>query len=361
MKKKTVIALLAVAALALTACTASQEMRGTYQGDDGGDDGNNGHDGNDGNDGGDEDYSNVELPENEMIILSHSTNGAWYIEDNGVFVYSDGTAYGFDFDKQEYGSYDFDDYIRDERRYELIRKYVGAGSDFEKQNGRIYLAGIDEDVLKHFYYLGTQVDPNAGFKDEQWACDMGQRTLYFVDHGKKIEICSSGDVNYTPKDKNAKKFQKLWKEDNAIDTSVVKYVHVYDGSDYPLVNPEWGYDPDHEGCHVFADSKELQDFAEETDWDANEILDLIDYEPDEYLYLVQIQNVNSGGYDLKCSGVIFYEDKVDLIPSENNAYPEGMVTEQMDGFCSVMALPKYLFDYTVPQLYHFDGTAWIYQ
>ena len=33
------------------------------------------------------------------MILSHNTNGAWIVEDNGIFVYTDGTAYGFDFDK----------------------------------------------------------------------------------------------------------------------------------------------------------------------------------------------------------------------------------------------------------------------
>ena len=152
MKKKVVIALLAVTAVMLTACTAAHEMRGMYQGsDDGGDGG-----GDDGNDE-DKEYLKTQLPEDELIILSHSSNGAWYVEDNGLLVYSDGTAFGYDFDKQEYRRYDFDDYIPDERRYELIREYVGSGSDYEKQNGRIYQAGIDEDLLKHFYYLGKKV------------------------------------------------------------------------------------------------------------------------------------------------------------------------------------------------------------
>ena len=155
MKKKIVTALLITAALTLTACTAVQEMRGIYQGsdDDGDGGGNGGDDGNNGGDDGDDDgkdYQNVDLPEDELIILSHSSNGAWYVEDNGLLVYSDGTAFGYDFDKQEYRRYDFDDYIPDERRYELIREYVGSGSDYEKQNGRIYQAGIDEDLLKHF-------------------------------------------------------------------------------------------------------------------------------------------------------------------------------------------------------------------
>lgn len=360
MKKSGMIVLPLMTALMLSACTSSPDMRGFYQGGDEniGDNGNNGNDDKDGNN--DIDISNVKLPEEEIIILYEDANNAWFPVENGVFVCSDGTAFGYNFDKQDYGNYDFDEYIGSDRRYELIRRYVGPHTVYEKKNGRIYLAGIDEDLLKQFYALGKAVDSKAGFKEQQAGNDMGQLTLYFVDGRRHVQISSYGDMNYIPKDKNAEKFEDLWQGGNVVAPDVIKYVHVYDGHDFPLCNPEWGYDPDHEGSHVFMSPEALEEFSDDTDWDLKEIFDVVgEYnEPDEFIYLVQIENVNSGGYDLRSAGVIFYEDRIDLIPSENNVVPEGMVVEMMDGFCHVCALPKYMFADSITQFYHFDGTPW---
>ncbi len=369
MKKRGMIALPLITALMLSACTSSPDMRGNYQGDDEniGDNGNNGNDDNNDNNGSDDkdgnidiDLSNVVLPKEEIMILYEDANNAWFPVEDGFFVYTDGTVFGYDFNKQDYGSYDCDEYIGSDRRYELIRKYVGPHTVYEKKNGRIYQAGIDEDLLKQFYALGKAIDSKAGFKQQQAGNDMGQLTLYFVDGGRHVQISSYGDMNYIPKDNNAVKFEELWDESNLVRPEVIGSVHVYDGNDFPLCNPEWGYDPDHEGSYIFTDPEALEEFSDDTDWDLKEIFDVMgEYnEPDEFIYLVRIENVNSGGYDLKSAGVLFYEDHIDLIPSENNVVPDGMVVEMMDGFCSVCALPKYMFNNGTIQFYHFDGTPW---
>ena len=288
-----------------------------------------------GNSGNTDPGVDLTVPENEILLVSRSTNGAWGYADSGYFIDTNGDVYGFDFSQMGYRMYthygmDFYDKLM------LIRENVPS-----KIN-------IGEDMVNKIYELGEEIDPGAGFDSQNMACDMGQRTIYYydADTGDLIRCISHGDNEELPKDRNARKLANL--VENDLTLSGIPYTELYTEGDIYMDNIHCGYQDAMEGKYYLPNAADLRAFAAMTGIAADHILDGMDeYEPENYCYLVEIRNVSSTGYDLKADAVIRNNNDCRFLMSPDSVTPASgdTVGMAMDGFCFVAAYPV-LYDPT---------------
>ncbi|MCR5249303.1 MAG: hypothetical protein K6E50_01710 [Lachnospiraceae bacterium] len=273
----------------------------------------------------------ADLPENEILMISYSTNGAWYVEDQGYFVDTDGDVYGFDSSRESYNYHD-GEYMDLHSRLLLIREYTEPSGH------------VDPEIVMQMYSLGEQIDPDKGFEGENVACDAGQTTLYYydADTSESVQCCSYGDMEEHPLDKSAQKLEKLFYDE--MRSAKIERVKFYDGYMIPMLNLHCGYMDGMEGGYYLQDQKELREFAAQTGLKLDDIFsDMTDYEKEEYSYFVQIVNVSSGGYDLKSCGIMCDRGVFRFVPSPDSRSPEegATVTQAMDGFCYVAGYPEH--------------------
>ena len=268
----------------------------------------------------------ADIPEDELFLIVRNTNGAWYHEDNGFAVYTNGAVYGFNFDTTSWTEYDGEG--------------VGLVDSLEyiRENTKPS-CNLGEEFVKKAYAYGMAIDPDAGFKTENMACDMGQTTLYFINGGDEIKVYSAGDNNYDPKDKNAKKLQKLWHDTVIPNRDQVSF---YSGSETPLLNLHCGYMDELEGRYFLKNEEELFKFSSLARISAAMVAGQIsEYEKEYMSYFVEIQNVTSGGYDLKACAIMKDGGRYSFVMSKDNVVPGAYdtVASVMDGFCFAAAYP----------------------
>lgn len=131
----------------------------------------------------------------EIMLVDRSTNFAWGHYDRGLFADTEGKIYGFDFSRYPiYVEYDENELTFVER-LEIIRENSDPVGFF------------DEKDVKSFRELGETLSAKDEFTKEETSYDYGQRTLYFYQPKTQelLKVKSTGDVDYTPKNKNAKK------------------------------------------------------------------------------------------------------------------------------------------------------------
>ena len=131
----------------------------------------------------------------EIMLVERSTNYAWGHYDRGRFVDTEGKIYGFDFSRYPiYVEYDENELTFIER-LEIIR---------ENSDPAAYM---DEKDVQSIMELGEKLSAKDEFTEIEKMYDYGQNTLYFYQPKTQelLKVKSTGDVDYTPKNKNAKK------------------------------------------------------------------------------------------------------------------------------------------------------------
>ena len=276
------------------------------------------------------DIFEADIPENEILLVFRATNGAEGYGDNGRFIDTNGDAYGFDF--SQYGGY----WGYSNSGMEFYDKLMLIRENTEPK------VNVGDDVVRYIYKLGEQIDPNADFKEESMACDMGQHTLYYydADTGEMIKCGAYGDVDETPKDLYAK---QLWDYyEDKIREAYVPQVNLYTDGDVRMESIHCGYVDGMDGKYVFPNAEDLRAFAARSGIACDGILDDMDeYEMQAFNYLLEIRNVNSTGYDLKADAVMNYNNQTRFLLSPDSVTPDpgDVVGMAMDGFCFVSAYP----------------------
>ena len=142
----------------------------------------------------DKEKQTVELPEDEILIVSSSHNEAWEHQRGITIVTSDGNVYN----SSVYfgsGAIQGPSELSYEEELTLLRKYTNPVGRFEKKD----LLGIYKHMLK--------IDPDSKFKysDEVWY-DAGTTTVQVLTaNGEYVKITESGCKNGELQDRYAKK------------------------------------------------------------------------------------------------------------------------------------------------------------
>ena len=136
----------------------------------------------------------------EIMLVERSTNFAWGHHDHGLFVDTEGKIYAFDFSRYpKYMAYD-ENTLTFVQRLEIIRENSDP------------VAFFDEKDAKSFMELGEKLSAKDEFDEKEKMYDYGQNTLYFYqpETQELLKVKSTGDVDYTPKNKNAKKIAQKY-------------------------------------------------------------------------------------------------------------------------------------------------------
>lgn len=147
-------------------------------------------------------WANIEIPEDEIVLISRYTNGAWGYVDKGTFICSSGKVYSFDFSKR-------DDAFQSE---ETGTKFIEKIRNIKKSEKPCMC--LDMDNLKQLYYYSGKINKIAEFKGEYEACDKGEDQLYICNNQTdKLVLCwEEGDYTGKLKDRYADKLISFFNE-----------------------------------------------------------------------------------------------------------------------------------------------------
>ena len=138
-----------------------------------------------------------ELPEDKLLIISDSRNGAWGYYSYKTYVMSDGSVYSSNEQFQGHLN-SMGSSLSDEDRLALLRKYT------------LPVVTIPEKQLLKIYNNMINIDPDAKFVySDEYACDAGTSITKVNVDGKWVKISESGDSTGSLKDRYAKKTDSL--------------------------------------------------------------------------------------------------------------------------------------------------------
>ena len=146
----------------------------------------------------DDEEEELELPENEILVVSRSDNEAWGHYRHISFVTSDGSIYTSSVDFGFGRTWDYSR-LTYEEELTLLQKYTEP------------VGKMDEDLLEKLYGYLMKIDTDAKFKysDEIWY-DAGSSTIeVLTSDGDYIKISESGCQNGELRDRNARKAKSL--------------------------------------------------------------------------------------------------------------------------------------------------------
>ncbi|MDE5945935.1 MAG: hypothetical protein K2G63_01310, partial [Oscillospiraceae bacterium] len=141
------------------------------------------------------DWSDMEIPDNEIILISRYINHAWGYDNDGIFIDSDGGVYSFDF-SQEINNYNHNE--TDEtflNKLQTIRTYTEP------------FVTLNANILNELYSYSSGINPDAELNSKHEAYDAGENQLMICDTDThKLVLChEKGDYSGTLKDTYAKK------------------------------------------------------------------------------------------------------------------------------------------------------------
>ena len=147
------------------------------------------------------DWQNVKVPEHEILLVIRMTNMAWGYQDSGYFIDTDGCVYEFNFSGSPVG-------MIDGESVEFVDRLKAIREDTESE------VVFDADFVKQISALGANLSADDEFDKISMRRDYGQRTLYFYQpETKELLRCeSTGDYDYLPMNKSAKKIVALLEE-----------------------------------------------------------------------------------------------------------------------------------------------------
>ena len=223
----------------------------------------------------------------EIMLVERSTNYAWGHHDHGLFVDTEGKVYGFDFSRYPtYMAYD-ENALTFVERLEIIRENSDP------------VAFFDEKDVKSFMELGETLSAQDEFTEKEKMYDYGQNTLYFYQPKTQelLMVKSTGDVDYTPKNKNAKKIAKKydsymrWHGASITEAELSNGIpFVYSTDDLKIMNYKVEDGSAWVGKWVLETKPQLKAFAEQSGIPVDEILAGDEYpEYDECTYFVFVE------------------------------------------------------------------------
>jgi len=140
-----------------------------------------------------EEWEDIELPEDEIILVRGYVNYAWGCISTGTFVTGKGDIYHFDVSEAAKEN-DFD-FLGE------LQKVMENG----KPAGQ-----IKTKYLKEMYYYINEMDPDAKMEAKNEACDYGENYISVLIDGKLVTVSIQGDNTGRLDDKYAKKIEKLF-------------------------------------------------------------------------------------------------------------------------------------------------------
>ncbi len=223
----------------------------------------------------------------EIMLVERSTNFAWGHHDHGLFADTEGKIYAFDFSRYPvYVPYD-DNALTLVERLELIRENSEP------------VAFFDQKDVKSFRELGEKLSAQDEFTEKEKSYDYGQSTLYFYQPKTQelLMVKSTGDVDYTPKNKNAKKIaQKYesymrWNGSSITEAELSSGIpFVYSTGDMKIINYVADGADAWVGKWVLETKPQLKAFAEQSGIPVDEILAGDEYpEYDECTYFIFVE------------------------------------------------------------------------
>ena len=294
------------------------------------------------------DFKDVTLPEDSILLIYFRSNYAWGKHESGKFVDSKGDVYSFCFSSDDYCLAAAHE-LSFLEKLDIVRTYDKPVSN------------IDEDMLKTIYGLGSRIDKNAGYEEEFTMCDYGQDSIYFVPEGsdEPLKIYSYGDVTLTPKDKNAYALEKY--ADTIVsaairlnttrenDTRILfgDTIHIADlhdsGGNYEFMNSKCR---DAKGGVYMAvtDNKQVvKDFAANLGFGEEQVKEFFEniYEPnqDEMLYFIELYIDGQLGPDNNTCGMLIKDGHYTLIPSPHNKKRGEVGCDALDYYCHIIGYP----------------------
>ena len=223
----------------------------------------------------------------EIMLVERSTNYAWGHHDHGLFVDTEGKIYAFDFSRYPvYVPYD-ESALTFVERLEIIRENSDPVAFFDKKDA------------KSFMELGEKLSAKDEFDEKEKMYDYGQNTLYFYQPKTQelLMVKSTGDVDYTPKNKNAKKIaQKYdsymrWHGASITEAELSNGIpFVYSTDDLKIMNYKVEDGSAWVGKWVLETKPQLKTFAEQSGIPVDEILAGDEYpEYDECTYFAFVE------------------------------------------------------------------------
>ncbi|MBR6478042.1 MAG: hypothetical protein IKS85_06310 [Lachnospiraceae bacterium] len=223
----------------------------------------------------------------EIMLVERSTNFAWGHHDHGLFVDTEGKIYGFDFSRYPtYMAYD-ENAITFVERLEIIRENSEP------------VAFFNEKDVQSILELGETLSAEDEFTEEEKMYDYGQRTLYFYQPRTQelLMVKSTGDVDYIPKNKNAKEIAKKyesymnWHGASITEAELSNGIPtVYSLDDINLMDFTAGDGSPWVGKWVLETKGQLKAFAEQSGIPVNEILADDEYPDDnECTYFIFVE------------------------------------------------------------------------
>ena len=272
------------------------------------------------------------LPE-DIILINNYLNYAWGYEQYGWFLTGSGDIYRYDFSNEFIPVYLFSD-----ETYSLIDmlKIIQANS---KPTGK-----CDPAKVEKIYQEGMQIDPNAEYTSENTACDAGENRLEFYNNktNELILVESTGDTEALPTDIHAKEV-RAYASDMDLNSTKEESVTLFTPNNYYFGYSNCGYMDGLDGNYVLFNKGELEAFKEQTGIDIPSLLPK-DFSPDidygAYVYIVNITNVPTPGYNIHYDALLKQGETFKFIPAKDYSTPDATdtVAEEMDGFINVCAV-----------------------
>lgn len=283
-----------------------------------------------------------ESAKDDIIFITDYSNYAEGYQESGTFIDGSGNVYAYDFNGEYLPEY----YLSENEGYEFIEKLRLIKENSEPTGT------CDISALSQMYNEALKIDPKAEYENEFAANDAGETYKYFYDseNDELILISGTGDTDITPTDKHAKTVSQYLH--TLIPDNTGNATTAFLTSDnYYIVNSRCGYVYGADGCFVLFNPDEVEEFKNLTGIDIYGMLDDIEYtdfradtEYGQYIYFVQISNVNNMGSNLVYDGLMIQGDKYKFIEGRRYSTPDDdeIVGEALDGFCAVAAVYTYL-------------------
>ena len=271
--------------------------------------------------------STEDIPEDEILVVFREMNLADYTIDRGFFIDTAGNVYGYDLSKADDCNI-YTDIADLHDKLQLIRENA-----VQKFN-------VGEDAVLDLYRLGESIDPTAEIVRKQVAYDAGTEALYYydADTGEMVKCGAIGDYTETSEDFYAGQLWDYYFEKLAINN--VPTVEIYTKDDVAMESIHCGYMDGLEGRYIMSNAEDLRAFAVRSGIACDQILDQVAV-PDMFMYLLEIRNVNSTGYDLQADAILTNNGITEFVLSPDSVMPEpgAVAGAAMDGFCFVTAYP----------------------
>lgn len=256
-----------------------------------------------------EEETEVELPENEVLVVTGHRNEAWGHHSSLTYILSDGRVYSSNESFEGYPQY-FNGGISLDERLSLLEKYTDP------------MFIIEEKDIKKIYSNMLKIDTEAEFKySEECCCDAGTGFTYVYLDGNSIQISESGDRNGELDDRYARKTDKL--VDLVLDTRSGERIpaNVYSGNETYIDTLKCPGEVSGDRRRIITNIEELKAFEKDTGIDIRSI-DSFEYFGDP----------DYDAFNYVCIAVEIFDYHVRYKPVEANAF---IVSEDYVGFASL--------------------------